>query len=81
MRTQPRLQGPQGRAGTGGTRVRIVVDECVARGYRLVEVPESAVAQVLQELAERGFDEVEEVVTAEERLNFELPAGLRPSRP
>lgn len=42
--------------------------------------PEFAVAQVLKELAERGFDEVEEVAAAEERLSFELPAGLRPTR-
>ena len=33
--------------------------------------------QVLDHLAERGFDEVAEVTTAEERLTFSLPQELK----
>src|SRR4051812_25578873 len=40
-------------------------------------VPESLVVDVLAWLAERGFGEVEEVDTAEERLAFALPRELR----
>lgn len=40
-------------------------------------VPESLVQDVLQLLAEYGFDTVEEVVTAEEDLIFSLPKELR----
>ncbi len=40
-------------------------------------VPEDLVMQVLAHLAERGFGEVTEVTTAEERLTFALPQELR----
>jgi 4-hydroxy-3-methylbut-2-enyl diphosphate reductase len=40
-------------------------------------VPEVLVGDVLNWLAERGFDQVEEVDTAEERLAFALPRELR----
>jgi len=40
-------------------------------------VPEDLVAEVLVRLAEAGFTEVEEVVTAEERLVFSLPQELK----
>ena len=40
-------------------------------------VPENLVQDVLQLLAEYGFDTVEEVVTAEEDLIFSLPKELR----
>ena len=40
-------------------------------------VPEELVIGVLAWLAERGFDDVEEVVEAEEKLIFSLPAELR----
>lgn len=40
-------------------------------------VPEELVAEVLAWLEERGFDEVEEVVAAQERLVFSLPHELR----
>ncbi len=40
-------------------------------------VPEDLVQQVLVWLAERGFTQVEEVTTAQERLVFSLPAELR----
>src|SRR3954471_9621608 len=40
-------------------------------------VPEQLVTDVLGWLAERGFDDVEEVNTAEERLAFALPRELR----
>ncbi len=40
-------------------------------------VPEELVAQVLTHLAERGFGEVEEVVTVDERLVFSLPQELK----
>jgi 4-hydroxy-3-methylbut-2-enyl diphosphate reductase len=40
-------------------------------------VPESLVEGVLNWLAERGFGEVEEVKTAEERLVFATPPELR----
>jgi 4-hydroxy-3-methylbut-2-enyl diphosphate reductase len=43
-------------------------------------VPEVLVRGVLEHLAERGFDSVEEVTTAEESLVFSLPRELRPSR-
>ena len=33
--------------------------------------------QVLDHLAERGFDEVAEVTTAQERLTFSLPQELK----
>lgn len=42
--------------------------------------PEFAVEDVLAVLAARGFGEVEEVKAADERVSFELPAGLRPPR-
>jgi 4-hydroxy-3-methylbut-2-enyl diphosphate reductase len=40
-------------------------------------VPESLVADVLGWLAEHGYDEVEEVVAAQEHLTFALPPELR----
>jgi 4-hydroxy-3-methylbut-2-enyl diphosphate reductase len=43
-------------------------------------VPEVLVRSVLEHLAERGWDAVEEVTTAEESLVFSLPRELRPSR-
>jgi 4-hydroxy-3-methylbut-2-enyl diphosphate reductase len=35
---------------------------------------------VLEHLAERGWESVEEVTTAEETLRFSLPRELRPAR-
>ena len=43
-------------------------------------VPEVLVRGVLEHLAERGYDTVEEVATAEETLTFSLPRELRPAR-
>jgi 4-hydroxy-3-methylbut-2-en-1-yl diphosphate reductase len=43
-------------------------------------VPESLVGQVLEWLAGRGFDSVEEVTVVEEHLTFALPHELRPAR-
>ena len=43
-------------------------------------VPEVLVRGVLEHLAERGWDTVEEVTTAEESLVFSLPRELRPAR-
>jgi 4-hydroxy-3-methylbut-2-enyl diphosphate reductase len=40
-------------------------------------VPDELVMQVLEHLAERGFGEVEEVLTVDERLVFALPQELR----
>jgi 4-hydroxy-3-methylbut-2-en-1-yl diphosphate reductase len=40
-------------------------------------VPEELVMQVLDHLAERGFTDVSEVTTADERLTFALPRELR----
>jgi 4-hydroxy-3-methylbut-2-en-1-yl diphosphate reductase len=40
-------------------------------------VPEDLVAEVLSVLAESGFTDVEEVVTADERLTFSLPQELK----
>ena len=40
-------------------------------------VPEQLVTDVLGWLASHGFDDVEEVDTAEERLAFALPRELR----
>jgi 4-hydroxy-3-methylbut-2-enyl diphosphate reductase len=40
-------------------------------------VPDELVMQVLDHLAERGFTEVAEVTTAEERLTFSLPRELK----
>jgi 4-hydroxy-3-methylbut-2-enyl diphosphate reductase len=40
-------------------------------------VPETLVAEVLAWLAERGYGDVENVVSAEERLTFALPHELR----
>ncbi|MHB2022829.1 MAG: 4-hydroxy-3-methylbut-2-enyl diphosphate reductase [Mycobacteriales bacterium] len=41
-------------------------------------VPEQLVAEVVERLFELGFTDVEEVVSAEERLLFALPRELRP---
>jgi 4-hydroxy-3-methylbut-2-en-1-yl diphosphate reductase len=43
-------------------------------------VPEVLVRGVLDRLAERGWESVEEVTTAEETLRFSLPRELRPAR-
>jgi 4-hydroxy-3-methylbut-2-enyl diphosphate reductase len=43
-------------------------------------VPEVLVRGVLDHLAERGWEQVEEITTAEETLTFSLPRELRPSR-
>jgi len=45
--------------------------------------PEHLVARMLEWLAARGFDEVEQVAVAEEGVRFSLPAGVRqvPLRP
>ncbi len=43
-------------------------------------VPEILVEDVLRYLADRGYDDVETVLAAEERLKFALPAGVRPAR-
>jgi 4-hydroxy-3-methylbut-2-enyl diphosphate reductase len=43
-------------------------------------VPEVLVRGVLAHLAERGWESVEEVTTAEETLRFSLPRELRPAR-
>ena len=40
-------------------------------------VPDELVMQVLEHLADRGFTEVTEVTTAEERLTFSLPRELK----
>jgi 4-hydroxy-3-methylbut-2-enyl diphosphate reductase len=40
-------------------------------------VPEDLVAEVLEHLAQRGFAEVTEITTADERLTFSLPQELR----
>jgi 4-hydroxy-3-methylbut-2-en-1-yl diphosphate reductase len=41
--------------------------------------PEWLVDRMLEWLAAHGFDEVEEVTLAEERVRFSLPAGVRPT--
>ncbi|MGH3612157.1 MAG: 4-hydroxy-3-methylbut-2-enyl diphosphate reductase, partial [Pseudonocardia sp.] len=43
-------------------------------------VPEVLVRGVLDYLAERGWEQVEEITTAQETLTFALPRELRPSR-
>jgi 4-hydroxy-3-methylbut-2-enyl diphosphate reductase len=40
-------------------------------------VPDELVMEVLDALAERGFGEVVEVTTAEEKLTFSLPQELK----
>ena len=40
-------------------------------------MPDELVMQVLDFLAERGFDEVAEVTTAQEKLVFSLPQELK----
>ena len=40
--------------------------------------PEHLVARMLAWLADRGFDEVEQVQVAEEGVRFSLPKGVRP---
>ncbi|MEK6438025.1 MULTISPECIES: 4-hydroxy-3-methylbut-2-enyl diphosphate reductase [unclassified Pseudonocardia] len=62
------------------------IDEAWLEGVRTVgvtsgaSVPEVLVRGVLDYLAERGWESVEEVTTAEETLTFALPRELRPSR-
>jgi 4-hydroxy-3-methylbut-2-enyl diphosphate reductase len=59
------------------------IDEAWLAGVRTVgvtsgaSVPELLVREVLEWLAERGFPQAEEVVTAEEDLLFSLPKELR----
>ncbi|MCF4006857.1 4-hydroxy-3-methylbut-2-enyl diphosphate reductase [Corynebacterium uropygiale] len=43
-------------------------------------VPEILVNQVIEFLAQRGFEDVEEVTTAEETISFALPRDIRPPR-
>jgi 4-hydroxy-3-methylbut-2-enyl diphosphate reductase len=43
-------------------------------------VPEVLVRGVVAHLAERGWEDVEEITTAEETLVFSLPRELRPAR-
>ena len=62
------------------------VDEAWLAGARTVGVtsgasaPEHLVSRMLAWLAERGFDDVEQVPIAAEGVRFSLPAGVRPSR-
>jgi 4-hydroxy-3-methylbut-2-enyl diphosphate reductase len=62
------------------------IDEAWLDGVRTVgvtsgaSVPEVLVRGVLDHLAERGWESVEEVTTAEETLRFSLPRELRPAR-
>jgi 4-hydroxy-3-methylbut-2-enyl diphosphate reductase len=62
------------------------IDDAWLEGVRTVgvtsgaSVPEVLVRGVLDYLAERGWESVEEVTTAEETLTFALPRELRPSR-
>jgi 4-hydroxy-3-methylbut-2-enyl diphosphate reductase len=62
------------------------IDESWLDGVRTVgltsgaSVPDVLVRGVIDYLAERGWDEVEEINTAEETLTFSLPRELRPSR-
>ncbi|MCE0765270.1 4-hydroxy-3-methylbut-2-enyl diphosphate reductase [Pseudonocardia kujensis] len=62
------------------------IDEAWLEGVRTVgvtsgaSVPEVLVRGVLDYLAERGWESVEEVTTAEETLTFALPRELRPTR-
>ncbi|PZV97042.1 4-hydroxy-3-methylbut-2-enyl diphosphate reductase [Micromonospora phaseoli] len=59
------------------------IDDAWLAGARTVgltsgaSVPEELVQEVLAHLAERGFTDVEEVVTANERLTFSLPQELK----
>jgi len=61
------------------------IDESWLNGVQTVgvtsgaSVPEILVAEVLDWLARRGYGEVEEVTTAEERLVFSLPRELKKS--
>ena len=76
------------RAGTPAYLVPDVteLDESWLAGARAVGVssgasaPEILVDQVVQRLAELGFDQVELVRTATENVSFGLPGGLAPSR-
>ena len=45
--------------------------------HRSTSVPELLVTDVLRWLAERGYGDVEEVTTADERTRFALPRELR----
>ncbi|HXV94779.1 MAG TPA: 4-hydroxy-3-methylbut-2-enyl diphosphate reductase [Pseudonocardia sp.] len=62
------------------------IDEAWLDGVRTIgltsgaSVPEILVRGVLDYLAERGWDSVEEFTTAEETLVFSLPRELRPAR-
>jgi len=41
--------------------------------------PEHLIERMLEWLAARGFDDVEQVSVAEEGVRFSLPAGVRPA--
>ena len=62
------------------------VDEAWLDGASVVgltsgaSAPEHLIARMLEWLAARGFDEVEQVSVAEEGVRFSLPAGVRPTR-
>ncbi|GAY13151.1 4-hydroxy-3-methylbut-2-enyl diphosphate reductase [Pseudonocardia sp. N23] len=62
------------------------IDDSWLEGVRTVgvtsgaSVPEVLVRGVVDRLAEHGWNEVEEITTAEETLTFSLPRELRPSR-
>ncbi|MCZ9308897.1 4-hydroxy-3-methylbut-2-enyl diphosphate reductase [Corynebacterium uberis] len=43
-------------------------------------VPEILVREVIEELARRGYTDVQEVTTADETISFALPRDLRPAR-
>jgi 4-hydroxy-3-methylbut-2-enyl diphosphate reductase len=43
-------------------------------------VPEVLVRGVLEYLAERGYSDVQEIITAEEKLVFSLPRELKRTR-
>ena len=61
------------------------VDEAWLDGASVVgltsgaSAPEHLIARMLEWLAARGFDEVEQVSVAEEGVRFSLPAGVRPA--
>ena len=62
------------------------IDDAWLDGVRTVgvtsgaSVPEVLVRGVLEHLADRGWESVEEITTAEESLVFSLPRELRPAR-
>lgn len=62
------------------------IDESWFEGVRTIgvtsgaSVPDALVFQVLDHLSERGWDEVEEVTTANEKITFALPREVRQSK-